>query len=486
MSIHEIGGVGSTKKPATVEQLQSLLLSAVEARLRDCLKLRYASLDAVLLLVRKQLQKSQHLTAQLQTEFADIPEDPDAFKEWLNARAKDISQQVLKELYVSDCEYVAEYRSASCTPERKREIEDYYWLRTQSWIERTAHARLLYRFRDRLDKHHVVDLYCTTVIDHAENAVFRGSGFAACARAYDPAKGKTFDRFLKTTILRRFLDAIRKLENPPQEDEFMQTSISSETTCSAGEPAERADNLTETITHILRSLPSEARMAWELYLKAYLDTNDMFRETIERLSQDDLRRIHQEYVKAACAWKKLSEEELPEAKSHFDEAQALEEGARRALLEDEWGGSREAKENLIDDLGVKALALTHEQLDEQEHITKEKAALLLSQRELACSEEGGCHGKVAIAARAKGLAFTIKELAYMHAFKRRKAAQNRLEALRIERAKYLSFRKHSQWVRTEAEIGGRMGFSQSTAHRRLEEGRDILRGGGDGFPGDEE
>ena len=440
------------EQEARWREIQQRLLPEVSRFLRGGLveaaaegRWRFARMDDVLALVARQFSYGALSLEILGSKLPDFDKNSAQLEAWIVSHAEQLAQEALESDVVWDCEKAAEYLSPNTNSARRDEILAHFWHWTKPWLTTVA-CGMLKKYGRGLQP---TPAQTQDVASQVTEKVFTPEGFRSCLSRYEPAKGLTFDQFLKRRLVWRSIDAAKMILNEPptiDPDALEELALPKECIDEVVQPEVFAANLKTCIARLeaLRadgnpSLNHQCALVFQLRLKAYLDPDDFADYTREALGTALLARLREEYRELQQEYKTLAGELLPALRQERIYRRLEEEKLRRTMR---INGCKPSK---LEDLADKG---RHQRIGVME---KHQAKLF----------------------QAGASASTLTELDFMIACARHNNARIEFDKsdIRVERFK----RCKLPWVRSEPDISRLTGVPQPTVSRRLKTAEDFLR-----------
>ena len=426
----------------SLKRLQKRLLDGAARDLRTRLVLPFAHLGDVIALARRRLSYTDLAIGVLAVKVEELPEDLDVWEQHLAPELPEICERFAASTAVEDCERVAECLHPRCMPQRKEAIRSHYEREYIGWAAVQSRATLLKYAGQRRADHHDAE-----ALEYVQEHVLAEGVFQRLAAGYHPAKGKTFDEFVKWKIIRCSLDGVRRIAgvDVPTVSSEKHGEDRSGGIAAPPDPEASADLVRELQRQIAR-LDERERLVLELRLKAYIDPSDMAPETLRTAHEHGAgyRVLRREFQACRQEVTRLVEEDLQDGFLDYERKYAAQEACHEALRH----------------LGCR----------------EDRIAAVLEPE-----AESGSLG--AIRAEAKALPTTERgaarraELAYEEAYVQCCKAWSHYQA---SAKRWRDYRELAgEWVRAHGEVGRLSGTSQATAFRIWSRALGSLRRGMD-------
>lgn len=453
---------GGENQAVCHDELRQELLRQIERRLRERLRLQYASLEEVLILCLRQIEYGDLSCAALKEWLSKGSAKQNSREQAIQQWVEEICQRAANSGYVRDCERIARFLDPRTTATDREKIV---------WQFRAEYATWTYGSETQAEGDPPTGCLGARLIAYlgkreagsrlsegqakVDAKVFSPEGFNQCACQYRPAAGRKFENFFKQWIGWRCGDVAKEMRKevpaggPPWVGSMIDLDAILVGLCSPEVAREEEDSPLCAFAMFHGALEAYrqeqadqgkatlAVAAFELRYRAYLDPENMTPAT-QRYVQQRLNSLRDEFF--ACQERlRVLEEKLREAEYDWDIAREQAE-ERRQAIENEGCSALE-----IDELQRIASGRNKTEMEKDLH------SLGRGQR-----------------ATKEGL-----RLQYMIAYKTLALAHGRLELRRKEWEQWAGCRK--PWVRSQKEIEALLGIDQVTVSRYIAEVKGFVK-----------
>ncbi len=472
-------------QPGSEGGLWGEILDALRVLLPKALgdHLRFADPQAVAELALAQWGRNKPPLEELKGMPAEQPASSGRHADWVQQQAQQQAGLVAAASFVRDCELVAEYQAPRTSKRRRAAIREEFRLHTNREIENKIEALF--------DGHGCLspgDATVERLCGQVQDKLLSEAGFGRLTSSYQPAKQRTFERYLLWKAFRLAQDCVRSFlkQEPPivslsgggpaktddrgpgrswldlvhgpeaasppdlegQQNELDEaedaSAASMSLTIPPSEPqskgVQQAKERLEDVLDWLRDLEVDARRRALvfLYYMAYVEP-DIIPDWVIRQVVGGRARLRKDYL--------VAQQRLEQIRCQFLEGAADLEAASSLL-----GRKREELQRRfgLQDAGLLDLKLIARQSTKGELEEELKASRAARQEKWACQVE------------------------YMQAWKGHESSLKAYEECCGNLRNHLEFRK--PWIRSQKDLAELLGAPQGTIGRELADVRKLLQG----------